>query len=369
MFDRASVERDYLNPFSSMKHLFIFAILALTTKAFAQNKVDAIVTTEYEANHFNGALLAVKDGHIVSQVNKGYANFQFAVPVTPDTRFPIASMTKLFTSILTLQLVEKSLLSLDAKASAYLPELPADCQDITIGELLTHHSGLKNEPFKQCYQTSYSPAEFVKNFVAKDEKQKTLAFNYNNVDYIVLTRLLEVVTKKPFAKLLQANILTPLQMNDSGVLNESRVVPRLAYGYHNYTFGSGSRKDTLRNDGPIYLSNYAGAGALYSTVTDLHKLVQALKANTLLSAKTTAAYLLKPQRPGFVDEARGYPTVGFYYNDKTFSKPVLERRGSINGFNSILLTNKDFTKIVIILNNTDTGDLEKIGDKVYSALE
>lgn len=352
-----------------MKHLVIVAILTLTTRAFAQNKVDAIVKTEYEANHFNGAILAVKDGRIVSQANKGYANFQFSVPVGPDTRFPIASMTKLFTSILTLQLVEKSLLSLDSKASAYLPELPVDCQSITIGELLTHHSGLKNEPFKQCYQAKYSPAEFMKAFVAKDKKQKTLAFNYNNVDYIVLTRILEVVTKKSFTTLLKTNILAPLQMNDSGVLNESRVVPRLAYGYHNYTFGSGSSKDTLRNDGPIYLSNYAGAGALYSTVTDLYKLVQALKANTLLSAKTTAAYLLKPQRPGYVDQARGYPTVGFYYNDKTFPKPVLERRGSINGFNSILLTNRDFTRIVVILNNTDTGDLEKIGDKIYSALD
>lgn len=352
-----------------MKPLLLVTLLTLTTRAFAQNKVEAIMQAEYEANHFNGALLAVKDGHIVSQASKGYANFQFAVPIGSDTRFPIASVTKLFTSILTLQLVEKSLLRLDSKASAYLPELPADCQAITIGELLTHHSGLKNEPFKQCYQAKYSPAEFVKAFVAKDEKQKTRAFNYNNVDYIVLTRLLEVVTKQSFANLVKANILLPLQMNDSGVLNESRIVPRLAYGYHNYTFGSGSRKDTLRNDGPIYLSNYAGAGALYSTVTDLYKLVQALKAHTLLSAKTTAAYMLKPQQPGYVDQARGYPTVGFYYNDKTFPKPVLERRGSINGFNAVLLTNSDFTKLVVILNNTDTGDLEQLGDKVYAALD
>ena len=283
-----------------MKYRFLLAFWALSTTAFAQHPVEAIVAAEYAAHHFNGALLAVKDGRIVSQVAKGYANFQFAVPVALNTRFPIASVTKLFTAILTLQLVEKGLLRLDTKASTFLPDLPAACRAITVGELLTHHAGLKNEPL-QAYQAKYTPAEFVQQFVAKDDKLPNLAFHYNNVDYVLLTRVLEVVTNTPFAQLVRASILAPLGMNDSGVLDEARVIPRLAYGYHNYTFGGGTGKDTLRNDGPKYLSNYAGAGALYSTVADLYKLVQALKANTLLAAPTAAAYLLRPQRTGFVD--------------------------------------------------------------------
>ena len=350
-----------------MKYLFLLAFAAFAAPAVAQNRVEAIVAAAYQAHHFNGALLAVQDGRIVSQVAQGYANLQFGVPLTPETRFPVASVTKLFTAILTLQLVEKGLLRLDTPASAFLPDLPAACRAITVDELLTHHAGLKNEPL-QAYQAKYTPAEFVQKFVAKDDKQPNLAFHYNNVDYILLTRLLEIATKKPFAQLVQTNILAPLAMDNSGLLNEARVIPRLAYGYHNYTFGGGTGKDTLRNDGPKYLSNYAGAGALYSTVADLHKLVQALKGNTLLSART-AAYLLTPQRPGFVDQARGYPTAGMYYNDKTFAAPVLERRGSIDGFNALLLASKDFNKIVIILNNTDTGDLEQLGDEVYAAMK
>jgi CubicO group peptidase (beta-lactamase class C family) len=155
-------------------------------------------------------------------------------------------------------------------------------------------------------------------------------------------------------------------MNDSGILTESRIIPRLAYGYHNYTFGKGSAKDTLRND-RRYVSNYAGAGALYSTTNDLYKLVQGLKAHSLLSAKTSEVYLLKPQQTTFLDYARGYPTIGFFYNDKMLAAPILERRGSIDGFNSVLLTNKDFTKVLIILTNTDQADLEKFGDEIYSA--
>jgi CubicO group peptidase (beta-lactamase class C family) len=182
----------------------------------------------------------------------------------------------------------------------------------------------------------------------------------------VLTRVLETITKKSFATLVQTHILTPLRMRDSGVLLDSRVIARLAYGYHNYTFGTGSAQDTLRTD-QRYMANYAGAGALYATALDLYKLVQGLQTHRLLSAHTTQAYLLKPQHPQFIDYTRGYPTVGFFYNDQTAATPVFERRGSIDGYNSVLLTNRDFTKVVIILTNTDQADLEKLGDQVFSA--
>ncbi|WP_310391230.1 serine hydrolase domain-containing protein [Hymenobacter sp.] len=350
-----------------MIRLLFFALITLATNAFAQTKIANIIDAEYEAGHFNGAVLAVKNGQIVAQVNKGYANLQFAVPITPDTRFPVASMTKLFTAVLTLQLHEKGLLRLDDKAAAYVPGLPANCQDITITALLTHHSRLKNEPI-EAYQVAYSTTEYVKKFVLKNESRKGSYFNYNNVDYVLLTRILETVSKKSFANLVRENIFRPLGMNDSGVVKESSVVPSLAYGYHNYSFGTGSRQDTLKNDSRK-LSNYAGAGAVYSTVADLYKLLQALKANTLLSAKTTAAYLQKPQQAEFLEYARGRSTVGFYHNNKTFAKPVLERRGSIDGFNSVLLTNEEFTNAVLILTNTDTADLELIADKIYAEIE
>lgn len=349
-----------------MTRFLLSVLLVLSTPAFAQQPIDDLVHAEYKASHFNGAVLAVKQGRIVSQVNKGYANMQFWVPITHDTRFPIASMTKLFTAVLALQLVEQGRLKLEDKVSVYVSDLPANCQSITLQELLTHYSGLKNEPV-QAYRAKYSPAEFVKNYVVKDESRPVASFNYNNVDYVLLTRVLETVSKQSFANLVQANIFTPLKMINSGVINEEKVIPNLAYGYHNYTFGRGSSKDTLRNDSR-YISNYAGAGAIYSTVTDLHKMVQALQANTLLSAKTTHAFLVKPQQTTYLDYARGYPTIGFYFNDKSLPEPVLERRGSIDGFNSVLLTDKDFKKVVIILTNTDTGDLEIIGDKIYKVL-
>lgn len=271
-----------------MTRLLLTLLLSwAATQAFAQDRLAALTAAANKAGRFNGTFLAVKNGRLVSRASNGYANFQFGVPVATDTRFPIASMTKLFTAVLTLQLLEKGDLLLDAPASAYLPDLPAACRAITVRQLLTHTSGLKNEPVR-AYQAPYTTREFVRRFVEKDSTHKAAAFNYNNVDYIVLTLLLETVTQKSFAALLQAKILTPLHMQDTGVVEEARVIPRLAYGYHNYGFGRGGAQDTLRND-RRYLSNYAGAGALYSTTADLYKLVQGLRAHTLLSAATSRA--------------------------------------------------------------------------------
>jgi CubicO group peptidase (beta-lactamase class C family) len=350
-----------------MRRLLLVFFIAFASPGWAQGRLDAIIAAEAAAGHFNGTVLVAKNDQILAQKHSGYANFQFAVPMADTTRLPIASMTKLFTAILALQLYEKGALRLDDAVATFVTDLPADCQLITIRQLLTHHSGLKNEPL-DAYRIPYPPVEFVKKFVARKEGLSTATFNYNNVDYILLTRVLEAVTKKNYGELLQANILNPAGMAKSGMVREERIIPGLAYGYHNYSFGTGKPHAPLRNDSPIYLSNYAGAGAIYATAGDLFKLVQALRQHKLLTAKTTAL-LTASQQGGFVEYARGYPTLGFYYNDKTFSKPVLERRGSINGFNSVLLTDPTFSQVVILLTNTDTGDLELIGDQLYAEIK
>lgn len=341
-------------------------LIANTCICFAQERPDAPLQND-AGRRFSGTGLLVQQGQVLVQLHQGFANRQFAVPMADTTRLPIASVTKLFTAILVMQCCEKSQLRLADKVGRYLPELSADCRAITILQLLTHFSGLKNEPL-QAYASPYTPAEFVRKFVARKEGLPAAAFNYNNLDYIVLTRVLEVVAHKSYAALLQERILAPLKMNRSGVVTEDRIIPGLAYGYHNYSFGAGQPDQPLRNDPPIYLSNYAGAGAVYSTAADLLKLVQALAENKLLTPQTTALFTT-PQQKGFVEYARGYPALGFYCNDKTFSQTVLERRGSINGFNSVLLTDKAFRKVVILLANTDAADLEALGDQLYAKLK
>ncbi|WP_166924556.1 serine hydrolase domain-containing protein [Flavobacterium poyangense] len=337
-------------------HLSLFLLFPLFLSA--QNNLQKTITQEYKKGHFNGSILFF-DGKQTQKINKGFSNIQFDVEINNNTRFPIASITKLFTSLAILQLQEKDLIDIKDAVGKFIPELPENCQNISIKDLLTHHSGLENEPIKAVVN-KYTIDNYIKEFVKKSSKD-TLKFNYNNVDFILLSKVIEKITKKDFSKSIEDLITKPLKMTNTGFVKESEVIKHLAYGYHNYSFGKGEKNKPLFND-RRFISNYYGAGALYSTTEDLYKLLIALRNNELISEKSKNNFLLKPQNDEFVDWISGKPTFGFYYDDKA---NVYRRSGNIDGFNSEIITNKDFDKILIILCNTDTADLQNLANNIY----
>jgi hypothetical protein len=117
------------------------------------HKIAALAMAEHNTGRFNGTILAVK---------------------TATMRFPIASMTNI---------VKHTRLQLEASVAQHLLTLSATCQVISIRQLLTHTSGLQNEPVK-AYHVSVFHGGVRAALVAKDDRKATSAFNYNNVDYI-----------------------------------------------------------------------------------------------------------------------------------------------------------------------------------------
>lgn len=341
---------------------FYFTIfLFLPIILFGQNNIQQIVNNEYEKGHFNGTVFYA-DGKQSVKINKGFSNIQFDVSIDNNTRFPIASVTKLFTSVAVLQLQEKGLISFEDKVGKYIPNLPENCNDITIRDLMTHHSGLENEPIK-AVMNKYSIDEYIKNYVKKSSND-TLKFNYNNVDFVLLSKIIESITKKTFSESIEDMITQPLKLENTGFVSENDIIKNLAYGYHNYSFGEGKKDEPLFND-RRYISNYYGAGGMYSTTEDLYKLLLAIKDNKLISEKLKNEFLLKTQTDDYVDWLSGKPTFGFYFDDK---ENVYRRSGSIDGFNAEIIVNKDFDKILIILCNTDTSDLQHLANRIYFKL-
>ena len=340
-----------------MKH-FLLIFLFLPLILFGQTEIHKIINNEYNKGHFNGTVL-YKDRKQLVKINKGFSNIQFDVEINNKSRFPIASVTKLFTTIIILQLQEKGLIGFSDKIGKFIPSLPEDCKDITIRDLLTHYSRLETEPIK-AVMNKYSIDDYITNFVYRSSND-TLKFNYNNVDFILLSKAIENITKKEFSKSVTDLIIKPLQMNNTGFVNENEVIKNLAYGYHNYSFGDGAKNAPVFNDSR-YISNYYGAGAIYSDTDDLYKLLLALKDNKLISEKSKLQFLLKPQTNDYIDWLSGMPTFGFYYDDK---KNVYRRSGNIDGFNSEIITDKNFDKILIIICNTDTADMMNLANKIY----
>ncbi|MBC9798064.1 serine hydrolase [Sinomicrobium sp. FJxs] len=343
---------------------YCFLVVIVSTLCFGQDPVGDLIDAEYKNGHFNGTALVVKDKKVISNINRGFANFQFKVRIDSCTRFPIASITKLFTTVAILQLQERSVIDLNDKISKYIEGLPANCQNIHISDLLIHHSGLSNEPVR-AYLSKYKIDRYIKEFVFRKDTAGPAKFNYNNVDFVLLSGIIEKATQKTFSEVIESQILIPLKLDNTGFVNESDIILNLAYGYHNYSFGKGGANDPLYND-RRFLSNYFGAGQMYSTTEDLYRFIMALGNDKLISEQTRRAYLIKPQKENRIDGLQGMPTYGFYFDDKTYGHPVLRRGGSIDGFNTEIITDMNFNKIVIILCNTDTGDLKEISNKIFS---
>src|SRR5688572_7000609 len=147
------------------------ALCAAQHAARAQDKaakINEVLTQAHKYGQFNGAALVAEGGKVIYKQGFGMANMEWGVPVAPDTRFRLGSITKQFTAVLTLQLVEQGKLKLDARLSDYLPDYRPDTgQKVTIHHLLTHTSGIPSYTglpgfFDNVSRNPYKVADFVK---------------------------------------------------------------------------------------------------------------------------------------------------------------------------------------------------------------
>ena len=125
--------------------LVIFASAALG-QAGSQDKIskiDSLINAYNESGQFSGSVLVSVDGKVIYKKGFGLANIEWNIPNQPDTKFRLGSITKQFTSMLILQLVEQEKIDLQGKLSDYLPYYRQDTgSQVTIHHLLTHSSGI-----------------------------------------------------------------------------------------------------------------------------------------------------------------------------------------------------------------------------------
>src|SRR5690349_5278556 len=220
-------------------------VLLLPSSGLAQPATsDSFVATYAKEHDFNGTILIQKNGKVLYAGSFGLANRPFKVPNARETKYKIASITKLFTSVLILQLQEQGRLDLNRTIGRYLPDYAGEGADkVTIHQLLNHTSGLANfDTVKDAetairsgipvYQTPYTTDQLLAKFcIGKLVNVPGTVFDYNNADYIVLGKILERIYAKPYEEVLRDKILRPLQMRNTGLLHQSDIVDGLADSY------------------------------------------------------------------------------------------------------------------------------------------
>jgi CubicO group peptidase (beta-lactamase class C family)/D-alanyl-D-alanine dipeptidase len=223
------------------------------------------------------SIALVDDQTIVWARGFGLADPKGKIPATAETVYRVGSVSKLFTDIAIMQLVERGVLDLDAPVSRYLPDFkPANASGklITLRHLMAHRSGLVREPPVGHYfdPTHPSLAQTVQSLNATElVYPPETGIKYSNAAIATVGYVLECLQKESFAKYLKHAVLDPLGLKKSGFEPTPELTRDLAKGYmwtyHGRVF-----------EAPTFLLGMAPAGSMYATVNDLGRFMSVLFA-------------------------------------------------------------------------------------------
>ncbi|MFZ5552035.1 MAG: serine hydrolase [Bacteroidota bacterium] len=339
---------------------FFFGVFFLYgySQSSTEQKIDEYLGILQKNEKLSGVVLVMHKEKPVYKKAFGYANREWRVENTIDTRFCLASVTKQFTAMVIMQMVQEGKLKLDGKISDYLPYYRKDIgEKVTIHQLLIHTSGIPNYTDLDSFMIRdarlfFTTEEFVKKYCSRDlEFEPGAKQQYNNSAYFILGAIIEQLTEKTYAQVVKENIFDPLGMKNSGYFFNEMLIEKRATGY---TLG----EDTLENAEPIDFVAGFSAGALYSTVEDLYLWDRALYSQKLVH-KPWLDSLFRNHKNGF-----GYG----WFIDEWFGKKCIHHSGGVNGFSTHIARMVNDDICIVTLMNYDFGAAGRINKTIAAIL-
>lgn len=323
--------------------IYINILLLLLLSSCRQSEKD-VVAEYHQKGKLNGAVLIAKNNIIICNTILGYSDFGRKIPFQKQTPFYIASLGKPITAIGIMLLQQKNLLNYNDNAGKYIQELPEYAKNVTIQQLLTHTSGIKD--YEDILENKKLTNEQVLNWL---KTQSTLNFTpgskyeYSNSGYIILAKIIEKISGKSLDLFLKENIFQPLKMEKTFVFNETVQIEHKAIGFNN---------EKQLDD---YKQLTTGDGGIYSTVEDLYKLDKALREGILINKANTE---LMYQQPKLNNGKSSEYSFGWFISKSP--EKIAMHTGGLNGFRSLFWRDlkNDITLIVL----TNQGDAFPVND-------
>ena len=275
--------------------------------------------------HFSGAVgLLAHDGVVVDRYAVGgalrYADAagtelpaEQQVPMRNDTIFDMASISKLFTSIAVLQLVERGQLTIDTPVSRFFPEFATgDKAAITIKMLLTHVSGFDADPIPSLwagYPDIPSRRRAVLDSPLKNKPGTT--YLYSDINLLTLGFIVEKLTGKPLDEVVHDRITAPLGMVDTGYNPPASKLNRIAATEYEATPPRGMVRGSVHDENAWSLGGVAGHAGVFSTANDMAVLAQTMlnggsyRGHRILGEDTVRQMMLTNYNQQFPDDAHG----------------------------------------------------------------
>lgn len=337
-----------------------------TKQKYHAAEIEEYLESLADKNSPGFSYLISKDGLVIAKGGVGFADVENKISNDTSTIFKAASITKQFTAVSVLLLVEQGKLTLDDKLEMYFPELP-NAKNISIRNLHNHTSGMweqqKDEDFPFPVETEV-PSSVHLSYIQKNKPyfEPGEKWSYCSNGYFVLGLIIEKVAGISLETYMKNKIFEPLGMKNSGLRGNNTQYANSAIGY-----GMSEGKPYKEKDSNM--ATYNGAAALYSTVEDLFIWNEALHNGKLLSEKSYKE-MISPHifKNGFVpfvayglglgiEDVAGHPTIGHL--------------GRMYGFHSDILRIPDDNINYIFLSNVNINQLKvngRIAEKVIEML-
>ena len=256
------------------RKIMILMLIIQSTTVLAQNQLfDQLIAEKFKSDEPGGTVLVARKGNVIYKHAFGMASLELDVKMKPDMVFQIGSMTKQFTAVCILQLMEQGKLKLNDPLSRYLDGLAPEWATVTLEHLLTHTSGIPELQVDQA-----TPIAELGNL----SKSKPMLFPagskmlYNNTGYAMLGHVIERVAKIPYPDYLQKNIILPLGMDHTYYNVNNRIFPGYVPAYI-------KKRNFINFKGGIPVS---AAGALLSNTEDLLKWNLGLVSGKIIGKET-----------------------------------------------------------------------------------
>jgi len=314
--------------------------------------IDSLINSRLAGIAPGCAVLIAKHGQVIYEKGFGTADLELNVPMKPDMVFRLGSITKQYTAIAILQLVEQGKISLQDSIQRFIKDFPNMGHTITIENLLTHTSGIVDyESLDMKIPNVYRLDFPAKQFVDSLEHHPLVftpgtKFSYCNSNYFLLGYIIELITGKSYAEYMQEHVFTPAGLTHTYYDDEKQLIPNRVRGYGKWDKGKYENADY------IGLSQVYAAGALLSNVEDMLKWHRALYSYKLVRKETLEKAFTSYKLTDGTLTGYGY---GWFIKDQNGEKSI-EHAGGIDGFQSdeVYLPRQDIF-IATLYNSLNNG--------------
>jgi len=299
--------------------------------------------------NFNGKVLIAKGHDILFDSGFGYADIEAKTPFTEHSIFRIDSITKQFTAVSVLQLVDQGLLKLTDTIDHFIDGVTYD-HAITIHHLLSNSSGIPNFDIHGDYDHLLASDSFHENMIKDVILKKPLnfmpgeRFEYSSSGFFILTHIIEVVSKMPYHLYVKSHIFDVLGMNHSGFDFIDQKVPGFVSLYD-------MKDDQIVKAIAYDMRKASGAGGLYSSTKDLFLYGKGLINNQLISKKLVDL-MFDVQTPINQQGGYGYGVVSITFDNNNVTHEEIYHPGNGPGvFAQMMIIDRDIQ--IIVLSNVN----------------